>query len=404
MNIAVIGAGAAGFFAAISAKQHHPEAVVHLFEKTNKVLAKVRISGGGRCNVTHACFDNDLLIRHYPRGEKFLKKSFHQFQVQDTIDWFTTRGVALKTEKDQRMFPTTDDSSSIVDALTSAYKNLGGQLHMQSAISTLTPKNPGFEAIVNSQTHFFDRVIIATGGAPKEAGLQWLKRLGHNIVMPVPSLFTFNLPHHPVTELMGAVAPHVKVRVEGEKFVSKGPLLITHWGMSGPAILKLSAFSARLLAECQYETTFVVSWLGDYTEDQVRALFEDQIKHKPMAQLSSFRLPEVPKRLWLYLLDTLDIPSDKRWNEFSKKHRNQLLNALLYDRYQMSGKTTFKEEFVTCGGVSLSDVDPHTLESKRQNGLYFAGEVLDIDGVTGGFNFQAAWTTGFIAGKLQSRA
>jgi predicted Rossmann fold flavoprotein len=180
--------------------------------------------------------------------------------------------------------------------------------------------------------------------------------------------------------------------------------LITHWGMSGPAILKLSAFSARLLAERQYATSFVVSWLGEHTEDQVRDLFQDQINQKPMAQLSTFRMPEVPKRLWLYLLEKLEIPSDKRWNEFSKKHRNQLLNALLYDRYDLRGKTTFKEEFVTCGGVSLSDVDAHTLESKRRPGLYFAGEVLDIDGVTGGFNFQAAWTTGFIAGKLESKA
>ncbi len=203
---------------------------------------------------------------------------------------------------------------------------------------------------------------------------------------------------------MGTVAPHAKVRIEGEKLTTTGPLLITHWGMSGPAILKLSAFSARLLAERQYATSFVVSWLGEHTEDQVRDLFQDQINQKPMAQLSTFRMPEVPKRLWLYLLEKLEIPSDKRWNEFSKKHRNQLLNALLYDRYDLRGKTTFKEEFVTCGGVSLSDVDAHTLESKRRPGLYFAGEVLDIDGVTGGFNFQAAWTTGFIAGKLESKA
>jgi predicted Rossmann fold flavoprotein len=400
MNIAVIGGGAAGFFAAISAKEHHSDAAVTLFEKSSKVLSKVRISGGGRCNVTHACFDKDALIKHYPRGEKFLKKSFHQFQVKDTINWFTDRGVGLKTEKDNRMFPISDNSQSIIDALTAAYDQLGGVLKIQSRITSLTPKNPGFELIFNKETQFFDKVIVATGGSPKEDGLQWLKALGHTIVKPVPSLFTFNLPKHPITKLMGTVAPMAKVRIEGGKLASSGPLLITHWGMSGPAILKLSAFNARLLAECQYDTNFIVSWLGGYTEDQVRDLLQDQINQKPMAQLSRFRVPEVPKRLWLYLLDKLEIPADKRWNEFSKKHRNQLLNVLLYDRYQINGKTTFKEEFVTCGGVSLTDVHAHTLESKRQPGLYFAGEVLDIDGVTGGFNFQAAWTTGFIAGKV----
>jgi predicted Rossmann fold flavoprotein len=404
MKIAVIGGGAAGFFAALSAKEHHPNAGVTLFEKSSKVLSKVRVSGGGRCNVTHACFDKDALIKNYPRGEKFLKKSFHQFEVKDTIDWFTQRGVALKTEKDNRMFPTSDNSQSIIDVLTTAYEQLGGVLKTQSSITQLIPRDSGFDLVIDGETLFFDKVIVATGGSPKEEGLDWLKALGHSIEKPVPSLFTFNLPKHPITALMGTVAPHAKVRIEGEKLTTTGPLLITHWGMSGPAILKLSAFSARLLAERQYATSFVVSWLGEHTEDQVRDLFQDQINQKPMAQLSTFRMPEVPKRLWLYLLEKLEIPSDKRWNEFSKKHRNQLLNALLYDRYDLRGKTTFKEEFVTCGGVSLSDVDAHTLESKRRPGLYFAGEVLDIDGVTGGFNFQAAWTTGFIAGKLESKA
>jgi len=402
MKVAVIGGGAAGFFAAISVKEHHPKSNVVLFEKSPKVLSKVKVSGGGRCNVTHSCFEISELIKHYPRGAKFLKKSFHQFKVIDTIDWFDTFNVQLKTESDNRMFPTTDNSQTIIDCLTNQFEQLGCVLKLQSAVTKIAPlnSNKGFELIVNDKKMSFDKIILATGGSPKIEGLKWLQNLGHKIEKPVPSLFTFNMPKHPITTLMGAVAPNVKVRIEGEKLESTGPLLITHWGMSGPAVLKLSSFGARKLAEKNYQFNILVSWLGQLSEDAVRALFQKEISNHSLSQISNYKLPEIPKRLWVYLVEKVGIELDKRWCDFSKKDLNRLVNGLVNDSYQVQGKTTFKEEFVTCGGVSLADVNPNSMESKKIPGIYFSGELLDIDGVTGGFNFQAAWTTGFIAGKL----
>ncbi len=402
MKVAVIGGGAAGFFAAISIKEHHPKSNVVLFEKSPKVLSKVKVSGGGRCNVTHSCFEISELIKHYPRGAKFLKKAFHQFKVIDTIDWFDTFNVQLKTESDNRMFPTTDNSQTIIDCLTNQFDQLGCVLKLQSAVTKITSlnSNKGFELIVNDKKMSFDKIIVATGGSPKIEGLKWLQNLGHKIEKPVPSLFTFNMPKHPITALMGAVAPNVKVRIEGEKLESTGPLLITHWGMSGPAVLKLSSFGARKLAEKNYQFNIFVSWLGQLSEDVVRALFQKEISKHSLSQISNYKLPGIPKRLWVYLVEKVGIELDKRWCDFSKKDLNRLVNGLVNDSYQVQGKTTFKEEFVTCGGVSLVDVNPNSMESKKIPGIYFSGELLNIDGVTGGFNFQAAWTTGFIAGKL----
>lgn len=402
MKVAVIGGGAAGFFTAISVKDHYPNAQVMLFEKSTKVLSKVKVSGGGRCNVTHACFEISELIKNYPRGAKFLKKSFHQFNVNDTIDWFDRMNVHLKTEADNRMFPISNSSQTIIDCLVNRFDSLGCILKLQSSVSKIKPSsNHGvLELVVNNQNMVFDKIIIATGGSPKIEGLQWLKEMGHQIEKPVPSLFTFNMPKHPITALMGTVASNAKVRIEGEKLESQGPLLITHWGMSGPAVLKLSSFGARKLTEKNYQFNILVSWLGQHNEEEIRNLLKKQIANHSLAQVSNFKTPEIPKRLWAYLIQKLDFEADKRWCDFSKKELNRLVNVLVNDSYTINGKTTFKEEFVTCGGVSLSDVNPNSMESKKVPGLYFAGELLDIDGVTGGFNFQAAWTTGFIAGKL----
>lgn len=400
MRVAVVGGGAAGFFAAISVKQHHREAEVLLFEKSNKVLSKVKVSGGGRCNVTHNCFDNKELSTNYPRGERFLKKAFYQFAVQDTIDWFAHRGVELKTEPDNRMFPTTDDSQTIIKALTTEFNRVGCTLKTQCRVEKLTLESSKIQLVINGKEEGFDKVILATGGSPKLQGLQWLADTGHGIENPVPSLFTFNIPNENITTLSGAVAANARVRIIGEKLENTGPLLITHWGFSGPGVLKLSAFGARVLAKKNYQFSVAVSWVANANEEGLRKAISNQKEKFGKQQLSTFRLEGLPKKIWWYLLDKLELPHDKRWLDLSKKEINKLVNVLLNNEYKVSGKTTFKEEFVTCGGVSLSDVKVQTMESKVVPNLYFAGELLDIDGVTGGFNFQAAWTTGFIAGKL----
>lgn len=398
-KIAVIGGGAAGFFAAISAKVHSPSSEVIIFEKTSKLLAKVKVSGGGRCNVTHACFQSSELAKFYPRGGKQLRKAFDQFNTQDTVDWFETRGVALKAEDDNRMFPTTDDSQTIIDCLMAETKRLGVRISISSAILKITRLDSSFELTLKSGVQTFDKVIIASGGSPKAEGFDWLKALGHEIVSPVPSLFTFNMPKESIKELMGLSVPNASVRVQGTKLVQSGPLLITHWGMSGPAVLKTSAWGARALSDMNYQFIAHVNWLGTVKENELRQMIESVIAEFGKRMLRNKNPFDMPQRLWEFLLEKLGLSLEKLWSELGKKGINKLVNILLNDEYSVSGKTTFKEEFVTCGGVSLSDVDFKTMESRACPGLYFAGEVLDVDGVTGGFNFQAAWTTGFIAGK-----
>ena len=404
MNVAIIGGGAAGFFAALSCKQHHPNARVTLYEKTGKLLAKVKVSGGGRCNVTHACFTTSQLTKHYPRGGKSLKKPFAHFGPQDTVDWFQQRGVALHTEADGRMFPVTNQSQTIIDCLIQEAQRLTIAVCTHAPVHALRYDGSQYHLEVDGRTITADRVIVATGGSPKRSGLDWLAALGHTIQPPVPSLFTFNMPQEAITNFPGLSVEHALVRIPGSKLSSEGPLLITHWGLSGPAILKLSAWGARELSERDYQFSVQVNWLGRANEEVVRTELLGllpEIGKRKVANKNPFGLPQ---RLWLYLLDRARVNSDRPWAEVSKKARNALLHTLLNDTYAVSGKTTFKEEFVTCGGVSLSDVDMRTMESRVCPGLYFAGEVLDIDGVTGGFNFQAAWSTGFIAGKLESTA
>jgi predicted Rossmann fold flavoprotein len=397
MNIAVIGGGAAGFMAAITAKEYSPTSNVVLFEKSNKVLSKVKISGGGRCNVTHACFSISELSKNYPRGEKLLKKSFHQFHTLDTIEWFENRGVKLKTESDNRMFPQSNDSQTIVDCLFEQLDKLYIPLKYQSSIQKITRTENGILQLhINDTILDFDKVIVATGGSPSKKGLHWIEYLNHQIIDPVPSLFTFNMPSEKVKDLMGVVAPNTSVRVQGTKIKQEGPLLITHWGMSGPAILKTSSWGARLLAEKNYNFNIQVNWTN-LSESEYQQIIQENLKSK--RSISNKNPFNLPNRLWLFLLQKLDINPDLKWLDLNKKTINRLVNVLFSDLYKVDGKTTFKEEFVTCGGVCLSNINYATMESNTQKGMYFCGEVLNIDGVTGGFNFQSAWTTGFIAGK-----
>lgn len=398
-TIAVIGGGAAGFFAALSAKQHHPDARVCIYEKSSKFLAKVKVSGGGRCNVTNATFNNRLLSENYPRGEKFLRKAFEQFDAKATVDWFESRDVALKTYPDQCIFPLSNESQSIIDCFWYEARKLGVELFTSQGVEGVKCTKNGFQLHFKDSELEVDRVIVTVGGQPKFSGLQWLADIGHRIVPPVPSLFTFNMPQDPIRELMGIVVEKAVVRIEGQKLIGRGPLLVTHWGMSGPAILQLSAWGARILAEKQYQCSILVNWLEDEKEEGLRAQIKQIVAAHGSKMISNHNPFPMPNRLWLFLLAKNDIDPSGRWHDLAGKNLNKLVNTLINDRYEVKGKTTFKEEFVTAGGVDLADINVKTMESNVCPGLFFAGEVMDIDGITGGFNFQAAWTTGFIAGK-----
>ncbi|MEN9399954.1 MAG: hypothetical protein RL632_1055 [Bacteroidota bacterium] len=399
-TIAVIGGGAAGFFAALSAKSANPNCKVFILERSAKVLSKVKISGGGRCNVTNATFDNDLLSKNYPRGERFLRKAFAQFNALNTVEWFETRGVRMKTYPDNCIFPQSNTSQSIIDCflLEAHAKDIEVvyQFHVQAIEHS---KEEFLITSITNESRTADAIIVTVGGQPKRSGISWVEALGHTIVEPVPSLFTFNMPSEPIKELMGNVVEKTTVKIEGTKLIGRGPLLVTHWGMSGPAILQLSAWGAPILAESNYVFHVLVNWLNDTTEEALRGLIATTMTQHGAKKMSNINPFPVTNRLWEFLLQRSEINPENRWNELGKKSINKLVNTLLNDRYSVSGKTTFKEEFVTAGGVSLSEIEVKTMESKIVRGLYFAGEVMDIDGITGGFNFQSAWTTGFIAGK-----
>ena len=399
MRIVVIGGGAAGHFAAISARVHHPTAEVLLLERTDKVLAKVRISGGGRCNVTHHALEPRKLAKHYPRGEVFLRQAFKQWAVADTIAWFEGRGVALKTEADGRMFPVTDSSQTIIDALSQALVQSRVDLRMRTPVERLERVGEGWTLHTPSGPIAADAVIVASGGSPKAEGLAWLKQLGQPVVAPVPSLFTFNLPEEPITKLMGVVAPQARVRVEGTDLESTGPVLVTHWGLSGPGILRLSAWGARSLHAQGYTFGVRINWVEGASEEAVRARLATEVSAHPQRTMANTNPFTLPSRLWEHLLERAAIEGAVPATRLGRQDLNRLVAVLTNDRYAARGKTTYKEEFVTAGGVALEAVDPATMCSQRLPGLYFAGEVLDVDGITGGFNFQAAWTTGWIAGK-----
>lgn len=396
-SLFVIGGGAAGFFCAVNAARMNPELKVTIVEKSNKLLSKVKVSGGGRCNVTHACFDIPELVKRYPRGQHFVKKTFHSFNPKDTIAWFAERGVQLKTEADGRMFPVTDDSQTIVNCLLREADKYGVKVLMQSEVQRITATSGGFSIHTPDAVFTAGQVCIACGGYPKSPMFGWLRALGHSISEPVPSLFTCNMPGNSITELMGVSVENAAVKVSGSKLAEQGPLLITHWGMSGPAILRLSAWGARELADREYHFTLLVNWVPGQTEQDLRMAWSAYRETYATMKIGNRNPFGLPNRLWSYLLQVSDINPDIRWAEIPAKQQNKLIKNLSAQEFPVKGKTTFKEEFVTCGGIQLGEVDPNTLQSRKQAGIYFAGEILDVDGITGGFNFQHAWTSGWIA-------
>ena len=405
----MIGGGAAGFFGAIACAEANPNLTVFLLEKTGKTLGKVRISGGGRCNVTHACQSSAQLVQHYPRGGKQLKEAFRQFGVAETIAWFAQRGVELKTEADGRMFPSTDSSETIARCLEEAARRAGVRILLHTIVETVLPlPTGGFQLDISSilpgsPKHLeVSRLLIATGGHPKSGGYDWLRELGHSIAEPVPSLFTFNVPDSPLRELPGLSVPLARVVLAGEKLQYEGPVLVTNWGLSGPAVLKLSAWGARRLSELQYTGTVLINWLPAHSDETLRAWFQEYRHQNGKKTILANPLLNLPQRLWRTLATEAGIESETRWSDLPAKAQSKLLELLLRTSLSVKGKTTHKDEFVTCGGIPLSEVDLKTMQSRKVAGLHFAGEVLDIDGITGGFNFQAAWTTGFLAGQAMA--
>lgn len=397
----IVGGGAAGFFAAISCKTVNPQREVILLEAGKTLLSKVLISGGGRCNVTHACFDPATLVQSYPRGSKALRGAFTRFQPRDTIAWFESHGVSLKTESDGRMFPVTDDARTIADCLIQAALNLGVEIHRRSPVLGVNTSDRQFRLQVKSGQELLemsgDRLLLATGSHP--SGYQLAQRLGHTLVPPVPSLFTFKINDAALRELSGISVTEARVELPDLKLSQTGPVLVTHWGFSGPAILKLSAWGARALKKTEYQTPLRINWLPQSKPDDLRQLLI-KVKSQLGAKTLWANCPvPIPRRLWQYLLEKCGVGDRLQWAQFSKTQLNQLVQALTQDTYQISGKGVFKEEFVTCGGIPLKEVNFKTLESRCCPGLHFAGEILDIDGITGGFNFQNAWTTGWLAGK-----
>ncbi|QYM78658.1 NAD(P)/FAD-dependent oxidoreductase [Horticoccus luteus] len=407
-HIAVIGGGAAGFFAAIVAAERLHAAGgggrVTIYEATAHPLAKVRVSGGGRCNVTHACFEPRELVKRYPRGGRELLGAFHRFQPRDMVAWLAERGVELKAEGDGRMFPVTDDSATIVTCLREAAERAGVTLHTSLALRRAERKEGGgFALTLSDETSVeCDRLLIATGGNRGSAGLTIAAALGHAIEPPVPSLFTFHIDDRRVEGISGVAVENVAVRVAGSKLAESGPLLVTHWGLSGPAILKLSAWGARELAEANYEFQITVNFLPPHTVESLRGEWARVRSEHPRKLVGGWCPLGLPQRLWEKLVTAAGIPATVQWAGVSGEALAALARQLTEAAFTVKGKSLFKEEFVTCGGVRLREVDFRTMESRLCPGLHFAGEVLDIDGVTGGFNFQSAWTTGWLAGQAMS--
>ncbi|MCB0487658.1 MAG: NAD(P)/FAD-dependent oxidoreductase [Cyclobacteriaceae bacterium] len=399
-DVVVVGGGAAGFFGAIQIAEKRSGIKILILEKSNKLLAKVRISGGGRCNVTHHCFEPNVLSKHYPRGQRQLKKLFTRYQAQDVVNWFEQRGVKLKVEGDGRMFPTTNNSETIINCFLreadrySIKVLVGHQVnkvrHTDSVI-TLT--------CTNEQEFTCERLLVAAGGHPNREAYKWIENLGHTVTPLMPSLFTFNDSEKKFVDLMGVSVESASVQIAGTKFRESGPVLITHWGLSGPAVIKLSAWAAEYLAERHYTFTALVNWTGNVMEDEARKELESYCRDHPKQKVENNSLYHLPGRLWERLCEQSEIEKTRVWSELSKKQLNKLVENLVRCQFKIKGKTTFKEEFVTCGGVDLAEIELENMESKKFRGVYFAGEVLNIDGETGGFNFQSAWTTAYTAAE-----
>ena len=400
MEIAIIGGGAAGFMAAITAQKTDPASKVTIFERAQKVLAKVEMTGGGRCNVTNSFATITDMKQAYPRGDKLMKRLMKTFSYEDTYKWFEKHGVPLVTQEDECVFPKAQDAHAVIDCLVRQARELEITVCCKHRLTDICQKENGsFELMFENASHrSFHRVIVTTGGSPHARGLDYLARLGHKIEQPVPSLFTFNITDRSFCNLMGTVADPVVTAIPGTKMRAEGALLVTHWGMSGPAVLKLSSYAARWLAEHDYQSPLAVSWTGRRTQQEVEEELLQLQTINPRKQLGTQHPFGLPSRLWLYILNKLGLNTAKPWGEIGRKTLNRLVETLVNDQYTIAGKGSFREEFVTCGGVSLQSVNVKTLESKVCPGLFFAGEVLDIDAITGGFNLQAAWTTGVVAG------
>ena len=402
-RIVIIGGGAAGFFAAVTCAELAREAEILILEKTSHFLSKVKISGGGRCNVTHSCFDARELATRYPRGERALIAPFKQFQPRDTVAWFAARGVKLKTESDGRMFPMTDSSQTIIDCLLHAARRAGVNLKTNCGVESAARKSCRFElTLSNGEKLDCDKLLLATGGCRTPAMGQLAVSLGHSLEAPVPSLFTFHIETPWLRELAGISEEDVEASAPELKLRERGPMLVTHWGLSGPSILRLSAWGARAMHERNYYFKLQINWLPHLNEEKLAAEFQSRRKSHPAKAIINVSIPPLPARLWEQLVLASGIAPTARWSSLSHSDRRQLIQQLLRTEFSVTGKSLNKDEFVTCGGVALGEVNFKTMESKICPGLFFAGEVLDIDGITGGFNFQAAWTTGWLAGKAMA--
>lgn len=400
-DVIVVGGGAAGFFGAIQIAEKKPGLKILILEKSNKLLSKVRISGGGRCNVTHHCFEANALSKHYPRGQRQLKKLFTRYHAQDVVDWFAQHGVRLKAEEDGRMFPSTNSSATIMNCfLREADKHNINVLVSHQVIKAQREADLTITVKCNNEQEFTcNKLLITAGGHPKRESYKWIENLGHTVTPLMPSLFTFNDSEKKFVDLMGVSVESASVQIAGTKFRESGPVLITHWGISGPAVIKLSAWAAEYLAEHHYTFTALVNWTGHLTEDEVRKELVGYSLEHPKQKVENNSRYQLPGRLWERLCEHSEIEKTRIWAELSKKQLNKLVENLVRCPFRIKGKTTFKEEFVTCGGVDLAEIDLERMESKKVRGIYFAGEVLNIDGETGGFNFQSAWTTAYIAAE-----
>ena len=391
----IVGGGAAGIFAAINLAAKNPHHKIVVLEKSQNLLSKVKVSGGGRCNVTHACFEPKELVKYYPRGNKELIGPFHQFQPGDTIAWFADKGIELKIEDDGRMFPTTDNSQTIIDCFLNEVDKYNIEIKFQSKVENISKEEDVFKIDLGGNYLISKNIVITTGGFHKIEGYSFMNNLGHTIIPPNPSLFTFNLPKNDILELQGLVS-NVEIKILGSKFIEQGPLLVTHWGMSGPAILKLSSWGARFLNEKNYEFDFSINWLPEHNNDSIIELINQHKQDFGSKKVINQFDVDIPKKLKFFLLQKAGISNDLKWADVSKQHINKLAELLIRNIYHSKGKTTFKQEFVSCGGIQLNEINFKTMESKLIPNLYFAGEVLNIDALTGGFNFQAAWTGAWI--------
>ena len=407
-KVVVVGGGAAGFFCAIQVAELHPEWDVIILEKSNKILAKVKVSGGGRCNVTHACPDVEMLLKKYPRGERFLKKAFYQFATKNTLDWFKKNGVELHTEKDGRMFPTTNSSDTIIDCfLRKVHQYKIQVLTQHEVVDVVQNKFLSFTIELQGRVAIqADAICLATGGmlkADPSNKFKWLTNFGHSIVDPVPSLFTFNTADKNITTLMGVAVDKASIQWKGNKNIETGPLLITHWGISGPAAIKLSAWCAREISATNYEGDIIINWTPSFNESTLKMEWINLRMDFGKREMGSKNPFDLPQRLWHYLLQEAGILLNTKWADLKSANQQILIQLLTRYTLTIKGKTTFKEEFVSCGGVDLKGIDPLTMESKFIPGLHFAGEMMDVDGITGGFNFQHAWTSGWLAAQNISR-